>query len=584
MLFKIISLIWREYKLQAIVSTALMFSVGFLNGLSIVAIVPLINTTGGASGKGGTFIQGLFNRLFAVVGSDASFINILFLLLLLFIIKGLFSIIQSVLSRWIQINIEIDKKTSLYNLLLNTDLTYLNQCNFGRITNIIITQTSLIAYLVELFSRFFTGLINLSIYLVIVFLVSWQLTLITAVISGVMYYLIKKFFIRVKTLGYEIVTFSSVIQELTNYTLSGYKAVKSYVLEQLLIDRMRDLLQQWERASIRIVTTESLLKSIFEPAVLIIAIFVYLFYHFELAAFLTFLVALYRMYISFQDIQNTHYKMAANVASLEIYEETLAGFASHQYPEHKGYQFESLRENITFQKVSYAYKISQSPFVLGPLDLEIPKGKMIGLVGRSGSGKSTCVDLLVGLLQPDAGVITVDGITLSHYSMTSFRKRVSYVSQDLFLLNDTLFRNIAFGDQNITRAQVQEACRLAQAQEFIEALPLGYDTVLGEHGASLSGGQKQRIALARALTRKPDILILDEATSALDNESEKQVQAAIESLSGDITIIVIAHRLSTVRNADYLYLFENGRIIEEGSFDALLDRRGKFFDLHTMAQ
>ena len=209
---------------------------------------------------------------------------------------------------------------------------------------------------------------------------------------------------------------------------------------------------------------------------------------------------------------------------------------------------------------------------------------MIGLVGRSGSGKSTCVDLLVGLLQPDAGVITVDGITLSHYSMTSFRKRVSYVSQDLFLLNDTLFRNIAFGDQNITRAQVQEACRLAQAQEFIEALPLGYDTVLGEHGASLSGGQKQRIALARALTRKPDILILDEATSALDNESEKQVQAAIESLSGDITIIVIAHRLSTVRNADYLYLFENGRIIEEGSFDALLERRGKFFDLHTMAQ
>jgi ABC-type multidrug transport system fused ATPase/permease subunit len=168
--------------------------------------------------------------------------------------------------------------------------------------------------------------------------------------------------------------------------------------------------------------------------------------------------------------------------------------------------------------------------------------------------------------------------------MTSFRKRVSYVSQDLFLLNDTLFRNIAFGDQNITLAQVQEACRLAQAQEFIEALPLGYDTVLGEHGASLSGGQKQRIALARALTRKPDILILDEATSALDNESEKQVQAAIESLSGDITIIVIAHRLSTVRNADYLYLFENGRIIEEGSFDALLDRRGKFFDLHTIAQ
>ena len=180
--------------------------------------------------------------------------------------------------------------------------------------------------------------------------------------------------------------------------------------------------------------------------------------------------------------------------------------------------------------------------------------------------------------------ITVDGVPLSHYSMTSFRKRVAYVSQDLFLLNDTLFRNIAFGEQSITLEQIKTACRLAHAHEFIEALPAGYDTVLGEHGASLSGGQKQRIALARALTRKPDILILDEATSALDNESEKQVQAAIDSLSGDITIIVIAHRLSTVRSADHLYLFENGRIIEEGTFDALLDQRGKFYDLYTMAQ
>jgi len=584
MLSKIISLIWREYKLPAVASTALMFFVGLLNGLSIVAIVPLINTTGGATGQGGSFIQGLFTRIFATVGRDASFLNILLLLLLLFIIKGLFATLQSVLSRWIQIHIEIDKKTSLYNLMLNTELTYLNQCNFGRITNIIITQTTLIAYLIELFSRFFTGIINLLIYIVIVFLVSWQLTLITAVISGIIYYLIRKLFMRVKALGHEIVTVSSTIQELTSYTLSGYKAVKSYVLELLLIGRMRDLLQRWAKASLQIVTTESLLRSIFEPMVLIIAIFVYLFYHFELAAFLTFLVALFRMYISFQDIQNTHYKMAANVASLEIYEETLSGFAAHQYPGDRGNQFQGLRENICFQKVSFAYKISQSPFVLGPLDVTIPRGKMIGLVGRSGSGKSTCVDLLVGLLQPDEGTISVDGVPLSHYSMTSFRKRVAYVSQDLFLLNDTLFRNIAFGEQSITLEQIQTACRLAHAHEFIEALPAGYDTVLGEHGASLSGGQKQRIALARALTRKPDILILDEATSALDNESEKQVQAAIDSLSGDITIIVIAHRLSTVRSADHLYLFENGRIIEEGTFDGLLDQRGKFYDLYTMAQ
>ena len=205
-----------------------MFLVGLLNGLSIVAIVPLINTTGSPGAGGGSFIQMVFNRLFAAVGQDASFLNILYLLLLLFIIKGVFSILQAVLSRWIQLRIEIDKKTLLYTLLLNTELTYLNQCNFGRITNIIITQTTLIAYLIEPFSRFFTGIINLCIYVVIVFLVSWQLTLVTGIISALIYYLVKKLFMRVKALGHEIVTVSSIIQELTTYTLSGYKAVKSY--------------------------------------------------------------------------------------------------------------------------------------------------------------------------------------------------------------------------------------------------------------------------------------------------------------------------------------------------------------------
>jgi ABC-type multidrug transport system fused ATPase/permease subunit len=311
---------------------------------------------------------------------------------------------------------------------------------------------------------------------------------------------------------------------------------------------------------------------------------VYLFYKFELAAFLTFLIASYRMYGSFQEIQNTHYKMAGHVPSLEMYDETLSGFVSNQYPDiTSGIEFQTLIQQITFNQVSFAYKISKSQFILGPVDLKIEKGKMVGLVGRSGSGKSTCVDLMVGLLRSDNGTIEIDGRTLFDYSLSSFRKKVAYVSQDIFLLNATIFKNIAFSDDSVTLERVKDACALAYATEFIEELPEKYQTLLGEHGTRLSGGQKQRIALARALVRKPEILILDEATSSLDNESEKQVQLAIDALSREMTIIVIAHRLSTVKNADYIYMFEDGKIIEEGTFGSLLEQRGKFFDLYTLS-
>jgi subfamily B ATP-binding cassette protein MsbA len=216
--------------------------------------------------------------------------------------------------------------------------------------------------------------------------------------------------------------------------------------------------------------------------------------------------------------------------------------------------------------------------------MEIPRAKMTALVGPSGSGKSTLIDLAAALLIPDSGRILVDGVDMRAHSLTAYRRRVGYVTQDIFLLNDTVLNNIVFWDETVSLEDARLACDMAFATEFIAGLPDGFGTVLGEHGARLSGGQKQRISLARALARKPEILILDEATSALDTESERRIQEAIENLSGSMTIIAIAHRLSTVKNADYLYVLEDGKIVEQGTYDDLLVRKGRLFTMHTVSE
>ena len=352
--------------------------------------------------------------------------------------------------------------------------------------------------------------------------------------------------------------------------------------EPLLRMQLRRTLRRYRRAELLLATAQGILESVYAPLVMVLAVLIYLLFEFELAVFSAFVVAASRMYMSVRVMQSAQYSMARHTASLELYDDMVAELEAHLYPDESvGKDFESLQEGVQFQDVTFRYQVDEESFLIGPLDLEITKGKTVGLVGRSGSGKSTTVDLLEGLLRPDSGEILLDGESLFDYQMTAYRRRVAYVPQDAFMLNDTVTRNINFGLEGITQADVRAACRLAFAHGFIEELPRGYDTRLGEQGARLSGGERQRIALARALVIKPEILILDEATSALDSESEKRIQTAIDNLHGQMTIVIIAHRLTTVQHADHIYVFERGHVVEEGTFRELLGKKGSFYRLHS---
>ena len=245
--------------------------------------------------------------------------------------------------------------------------------------------------------------------------------------------------------------------------------------------------------------------------------------------------------------------------------------------------FGSLRKGVRFENVSFAYPGAQGDALSG-INASIEKDATTAIVGSSGSGKTTFVNLFLRLHDPAQGVILVDDVDLRQLSAKEWRSRIGVVEQDPYLFNDTIHNNIRYGNLSVDEAQVQKAAEIAYAHEFIIGLPEGYGTIIGNRGFKLSGGQKQRLALARALVRSPRILVLDEATSSLDSGFEHLIQEAVGNLGGRMTILIVAHRLSTIRDADKILVLEGGRIVEEGDHPALMRMQGlykKFVELQS---
>jgi ATP-binding cassette subfamily B protein len=236
--------------------------------------------------------------------------------------------------------------------------------------------------------------------------------------------------------------------------------------------------------------------------------------------------------------------------------------------------FPGFNSKICFRNVDFSYATGEP--VLNNINFDIPKGKMVAVVGKSGAGKSTLIDMVMGFNPPSKGEIKIDDSVLSEFDIVSLRQRIGYVPQESILFNLSIRDNMLWANEKADESDIWEACKLANADQFIEGFPNSLDTIVGDRGVRLSGGQAQRIALARAILRKPDLLILDEATSALDSEAERSIQTAIEKIAKKTTILAVAHRLSTVARADYIYLLEEGSVAEEGSYQDLINLKGKF--------
>jgi subfamily B ATP-binding cassette protein MsbA len=296
----------------------------------------------------------------------------------------------------------------------------------------------------------------------------------------------------------------------------------------------------------------------------------------------TFVLALQRLNMRLIKLGQNINVLSENQGRLEILNRLLDTSGKAFRPV-GGIRFEGLKDQISFENVWLYYPDRPIPALRG-ISLRIPKNSTLALVGSSGAGKSTITDLLIGLINPSQGSVLIDGCDLGMLDLDSWQQQLGVVSQDVLLLNDTISNNISFGIGHVSEHEIRQAAIKAFADDFIQDLPQGYDTIVGEQGQRLSGGQRQRLSLARAILRQPEILILDEATSALDSETEARVQQAIESFGNNRTVLAVAHRLSSICNADQILVIGAGSILESGRHQDLLARGGRYAELWERQQ
>ncbi len=483
-----------------------------------------------------------------------------------------------------------DIRTKLYNKLLSLPMGFFSEERKGDIIarmsgDVNEIENSIMSSLDMLFKN----PILIIFYFGTLITISWELTLFTLTVLPVMGWIMGRVGKKLKRKSLVAQDMWSDLMAQLEETLGGLRIIKAFNAEHKMSSRFLHSNNEYRNTINKVNTRQQLAHPMSEFLGTVLIVIVLWFggtlilnnsATIDAPAFIFYLVILYSVINPLKEFSKAGYNIPKGLASMERVDKILLAenkmpIAAH--PKH----IEPLKDKIEYRNVSFKY---DNLWVLRDINLTIEKGKTIALVGQSGSGKSTLVDLLPRYYDVQEGEVLIDGINVKDSTLHDLRSIMGNVNQEAILFNDTFFNNIAFGVENATMEQVIEAAKIANAHDFITASEQGYDTMIGDRGSKLSGGQRQRISIARAILKNPPILILDEATSALDTESERMVQDALEKLMKSRTTIAIAHRLSTIRNADEICVLHEGRIVERGKHDELLELDGYYKRLCDMQQ
>jgi ATP-binding cassette, subfamily B, bacterial MsbA len=465
-------------------------------------------------------------------------------------------------------------------------IAYFDQHGSDDIMNAIVTQAEYAGKVIRDFVQFFEQALLGLMYLAVAFYLAPQLTVLALVLLGGLTYLIRYVLEPGYTLGDRVADANERIQESAQAATQGIRDVKLYTKGDDVLGTFNDAIDQFVTSYVKLGRNEEAIDAFYNLAAALVVfgmIYVALtFADMTLGALGVFLFAMFQLAPVVSRANNKFYKVEGRLPHLIRTQEFVRELEAQAELDSGTREVPRPPTPIRFEDVSFTYDTGEEEEpVLKDVSFSVDENEFVAFVGQSGAGKSTIVSLLARLYEIDSGRITANGVPIEEIDLTKWRERIAFVRQDPFIFNRTLRENVMIGNEEATEGEFERACELAHIDEYVGQLPDGYDTILGDNGVRLSGGQRQRVSLARALLKDADVLVLDEATSDLDTNIEEEVQRAIESMEQGYAMIAIAHRLSTVRNADRIYTLDAGEIVESGPHDELVEGDGKYAQLYA---
>lgn len=534
-----------------------------------------------------TMLQPLIDNGFGDDNRD--FLKIMaFIVVGLIFARGLTSFISGYCLAWVSGKVVMTMRQKVFKHLMFMPVTFFDQNSSGRLLSRITYDSEQVA---SSSANALQSVVREGFYILFLvstmFYYSWRLSLVLFLIGPIIAILIRFVSKRFRALSRNMQESMGSMTESAEQMLRGHKVVLSFGGQKVEEARFVQTSNDMRRKGMKMMAASAISDPIIQViASLALAVVLFLAGSPEIMGdtltageFAAVIGALMGILRPLKTLTNVNAQFQRGMAACQ----TLFTLFDLPTENDKGdYETKRTKGNIEFKNVNFTYHGKDEP-ALKNISFSLPAGKTLALVGRSGSGKSTIANLLTRFYEIDSGEIRLDGRNIQDYRLNNLREQCAIVSQQVHLFNDTIANNIAYAAQGkYSREQIIEAAKAAYAMEFIEKLPQGLDTMIGENGVSLSGGQRQRLAIARALLRNSPVLVLDEATSALDTESERAIQAALDELQKDRTVLVIAHRLSTIENADEILVIDQGKIIEQGSHQTLLAQNGAYKQLHAI--
>jgi subfamily B ATP-binding cassette protein MsbA len=552
--------------------TLLNIVMSYAEGLGIALFFPLLG-----SSKQGDPLSSAFASILGVFHINPTPLAVLPLIVGVFVFKGVLTMATYWYQAYLASRIPLQLRREIVDSLRAVDYRAIARTNTGFLSNLLVNEVNKVDYGFTAFARTFPPTINILVFFVIVLWIDWHLTIVCVVMAFVVIAIVGVSGRAASNAARTQSRENAVLSSLLIQVVHAFKYLRATAGFSRFEGKIAASAERSAEAELRANSAGALSQALVQP---IMVVFLAGIVYYQVAVVKQPLGALFVLMIYFQRIMSelstlqTYWQsFISYVGPIELVYDAMGQLRADV--EATGTRVAApLADAIELTDVTFGYAPGRE--VLRGVDLKIPRNSTVAFVGESGSGKTTLVDLITGTLKPDAGTIAYDRTALTEMDLATLRRQIGYVPQDATLFDDTIGNNITLWSQ-ATTDNIRDAAERAKCLEFIDAMPEGLDSQVGDRGIKLSGGQRQRLAIARELFKRPSILVLDEATSALDTESERAIQQSIDSLSGQMTILIIAHRLSTIRNCGAICVLHEGRIVEAGSYDELISRPGSRF-------